>query len=139
MAVLPLEKDFLKEIISVLYEFLWRGKDKVKRTAVISDIQDGGLRMVDIETMIKAIQIMVVKIYLDNSHTGLPLDLPVFYRASTGQRYFIVIVYAASGSPLGSRVFSSRRPPSCFPLVDCCWTCVSLKDSCIEACVCLPH
>ena len=59
--------------------------------------------------------------------------------ASTGQRYFIVIVYAASGSPLGSRVFSSRRPPSCFPLVDCCWTCVSLKDSCIEACVCLPH
>ena len=59
--------------------------------------------------------------------------------ASTGQRYFIVIVYAASGSPLGSRVFSSRRPPSCFPLVDCCWACVSLKDSCIEACVCLPH
>ena len=104
-AVLPLEKD-LKEIISVLYEFLWKGKDKVKRTAVISDIRDGGLRMVDIETMIKAQQIMVVKKYLDNSPTGwknilsfllrkvggpflfhcnfeldsLPLDLPVFYR-----------------------------------------------------------
>ena len=60
-SVLPLEKDFLKEIISVLYGILWKGKDKVKRTAVISDIQDGGLKMVDIETMIKAQQIMVVK------------------------------------------------------------------------------
>ena len=44
--------------------------------------------------------------------------------ASTGQRYFIVIVYAASGSPLGSRVFRSRRPPSCFSprglLLDVC-------------------
>ena len=105
-AVLSLERDFLKEIISVLYEFLWKGKDKVKRTAVISDIRDGGLRMVDIETMIKAQQIMVVKKYLDNSPTGwknilsfhlrkvggpflfhcnfeldsLPLDLPVFYQ-----------------------------------------------------------
>ena len=105
-AVLPLEKDFLKEIISVLYEFLWKGKDKVKRTAVISDIRDGRLRMVDIETMIKAQKIMVVKKYLDNSPTGwknilsfhlrkvsgpflchcnfeldsLPLDLPIFYR-----------------------------------------------------------
>ena len=39
--------------IHFTYEFLWKGKDKVKRTAVISDIRDGGLRMVDIETMIK--------------------------------------------------------------------------------------
>ena len=36
-AVLSLEKDFLKEINSVLYEFLWKGKDKVKRTAVITE------------------------------------------------------------------------------------------------------
>ena len=42
----------------------------MKRTAVISDIHNGGLRMVDIETMIKAQQIMVVKKYLDNSPTG---------------------------------------------------------------------
>ena len=42
----------------------------MKQAAVISDIQDGGLRMIDIERMIKEQRIMVVKKYLDNSPTG---------------------------------------------------------------------
>ena len=42
----------------------------MKQRAVISDIQDGGLRMVDIKRMIKEQRIMVVNKYLDSSPTG---------------------------------------------------------------------
>ena len=99
VAVLSLE-EFLKEINSAciiiiyMYKFLWKGKDKVKQVTVISNIQDGSLRM-------------VVKKYLDNSSStgwknilsfhlrkvdysflfhcnfeiaSLLLDLPVLYR-----------------------------------------------------------
>ena len=36
----------------IIYNFIWNGKDKVKRCALISDIENGGLKMLDIESMI---------------------------------------------------------------------------------------
>lgn len=37
-----------------MYGFIWNGKDKVKRQALISDLKEGGLKVVDIESMIEA-------------------------------------------------------------------------------------
>ena len=49
-SVIPLSKEVIKEANSVIYGIIWNGKDKVKRHALISDIKNGGLRMLDIET-----------------------------------------------------------------------------------------
>ena len=51
-SVIPISKELVKE--AVLYNFVWNGKDKVKRLALISDIEMGGLKMLDIQSMICA-------------------------------------------------------------------------------------
>ena len=49
-SVIPVSKELIKEANSVLYNFIWNGKDKVKRLALISDIEIGGLKMLDIQS-----------------------------------------------------------------------------------------
>ena len=57
-------KEFIKKINTLLYSFVWKGKDKVKRTAFINPIDKGGLKMPNIESMISAQRIMCIKRYL---------------------------------------------------------------------------
>ena len=44
------KKEFIKKINTLLYSFVWKGKDKVKRTAFINPIEKGGLKMSNIES-----------------------------------------------------------------------------------------
>lgn len=44
-AQIPLTKEKIKEINSVIFKFPKRGRDKVKRLSLVSDYKDGGLRM----------------------------------------------------------------------------------------------
>ena len=37
-------KEFVKEANTIIFDFMWKVKDKVKRSALISDIEDGGLK-----------------------------------------------------------------------------------------------
>ena len=53
-SVIPTSKELIKKVNSILYCFIWNGKDKVKRHAPISDIEMGGLKMLDIDSMISA-------------------------------------------------------------------------------------
>ena len=46
---------------SILYSFIWNGKDKVKRHALTSDIEMAGLNMLDIDWMISAKRITCLK------------------------------------------------------------------------------
>ena len=45
--LIPVSQDLISEINKPLYGFIWKGKDKVKRSALINDIDDGGLKMLD--------------------------------------------------------------------------------------------
>ena len=47
-SVIALPKDLVKEVNSILYGFIWNGKDNVKRQALILDLKKGGLKMLDI-------------------------------------------------------------------------------------------
>ena len=40
--------DLVQEINKLIYRFIWMGTDKIKRCALINDIEDGGLKMLDI-------------------------------------------------------------------------------------------
>ena len=62
-SVIPLSKELhvIKEANSIFYGFIWNGKDKVKRHALICDIKNGGLRMLDIECLIKANRVICLK------------------------------------------------------------------------------
>ena len=51
LSSLPTPPDVLKTINSILYDFLWDGKDdKIKRTTMINSYAKGGLKMLDIQS-----------------------------------------------------------------------------------------
>ena len=47
-------KEIVKEVNKIIFNFIWKGKDKVKRSALISDVENGGLRAPHLESIIKA-------------------------------------------------------------------------------------
>ena len=51
---LPTHQGALKEIDTLLYDFLWESKgDKLKRTQMINDYDKGGLKMINIQSFNK--------------------------------------------------------------------------------------
>ncbi len=59
---LTVPNDFVKNINNVMYSFIWRnGPDKIKRNTLIAKVKNGGLKMVDIESMMKAQKVMWAK------------------------------------------------------------------------------
>ena len=38
-------KEIVKEVNKIIFNFIWKGKDKVKRSALISDVENGGLSL----------------------------------------------------------------------------------------------
>ena len=48
-SLIHVSKDLIQAVNKELYNFIWNGKDKVKRLALINDIEYGGLKMLDIE------------------------------------------------------------------------------------------
>ena len=55
----------IKKINHIMYNFLWKGKEKIKLLALISDYKDGGLRMPHIESAIMAQRITCLKKYTE--------------------------------------------------------------------------
>ena len=45
------------------FNFIWKGKDKIKRFALINDIEYGGLKMMDLESMIREQRIVFEEVY----------------------------------------------------------------------------
>ena len=61
-----MSSELINEINKELYSFIWKGKDKVKRSALINDIEGSGLKMLDLESMISAKRVVCVKKYVEN-------------------------------------------------------------------------
>ena len=67
-SLLPTPEHIVKELNYLIYNFLWKGKDKVTRVSAINNYEGGGLKMVDIESMIKSLRLSWLKrIFGDNS------------------------------------------------------------------------
>ena len=69
----------------MIYNFIWHGNDKIKRTALINDIEDGGLKMLDIESMISAQRIMVLNKYFDDNESSWKVILDKFLQGVGGK------------------------------------------------------
>ena len=52
-SLISFDKDTIKNINSVIFNFVWRGKDKIKRLTLISEYEDGGLKMPHPESLVK--------------------------------------------------------------------------------------
>ena len=71
----------LKELNDLFLDILWSGKgDKIKRHVIMRDFTNGGLKMIDIRSFIKALKGAWMKIYLDENNKG---KCPFFFVIST--------------------------------------------------------
>ena len=73
---LVVPKSVLNQINALIYQFPWNYKpEKVKMTTVISDQEDGGLNIIDLESHIYTTKIKWVK-----SLTDAPKNKLMFYQ-----------------------------------------------------------
>ena len=56
-SVLPTPEEFIKQLNTIIYNFLWNGPDKIAWLAVVNDIKFGGLRLTDMETSIISLRL----------------------------------------------------------------------------------
>ena len=57
LSPLPTNQQVIKAINKLFYNFLWNGKgDKIKRDVIINNHENGGLKMIDIESFGKALK-----------------------------------------------------------------------------------
>ena len=54
--MLSIPKDIVKKIEKILYKFVWNGRDRISRNALIGDIMDGGMKMIDVNSHFEAIK-----------------------------------------------------------------------------------
>ena len=47
ICALPTPNEVLKQLNQLLFKFLWKGIDKVRRVSVINEYGEGGLKMID--------------------------------------------------------------------------------------------
>ena len=71
LSPLPPSHHNLNEIKDVFFNFLWDGKqDKVKRTEIMNDLAEGGLKMLDLQSFNRALKAKWVQRYLDPHNRG---------------------------------------------------------------------
>ena len=67
-SVLPTPKELVKELNQLLFKFLWNGTDKVTRVSAINKYEEGGLKMTDLNCMIKSLMLAWIKHIIDDNN-----------------------------------------------------------------------
>ena len=53
-SMFPVPEEVIKEANRIIFKFLWKGQDRVARKAMINNFENGGLNVLDFETMVKS-------------------------------------------------------------------------------------
>ena len=64
-----------KRINTLVHQFIWNGPDRVKRSEMSANCDEGGLKMIDISTKIKAQQLIWLKRFFSGNQVGWKLIL----------------------------------------------------------------
>ena len=99
---LPLSNEISKSANKIIFDFIWKGKDKVKRRALIkiNNIENGGLNMIHLESLIQAQKMSFFKCYVDPEYAAdwkLVLDALL---KPVGGPYLLKCNFSLSGLPV---------------------------------------
>ena len=82
-------KDFIKKIDSLIFNFLWHGKrEKIKRTTLIGQKENGGIEMCDTQSFFDSLKIKWINA-LKNKEAANWKILPNFFLKCFGENFFI--------------------------------------------------
>ena len=60
-SLICMDKEFVNKVNKIIFDFIWKGKDKVKRHVLVGDIEDGGLKAPHLDSIIKTQRILCCK------------------------------------------------------------------------------
>ena len=103
-SLISFDKDIIQSINSVIFNFVWRGKDKIKRLASISEYEDGGLKMLHPESLIKTQRIVCLKRYLDDNNSPWK-DFLSYYLKNVGTSFLFQCNFNPSRLPCKLPIF----------------------------------
>ena len=69
-SLISLDKEFAKEANKIIFGFIWKEKDKVKHSALISDIEDGGLKAPHLNSIIETQRVICCKKLANDQPSG---------------------------------------------------------------------
>ena len=85
-----MHKDIIMEANKILFNFIWKGKGKVKRSTLISDVEKGGLRAPHLNSTIKTWRILCCKTFVNSQKSSWKTILPHYLRPVGGKLVFHV-------------------------------------------------
>ena len=59
--LISVNREFVKDVNKIIFDFIWKGKDKVKHFALISDIEDGRLKAPHLDSIIETRRVLCCK------------------------------------------------------------------------------
>ena len=81
--------NLIKEINRLIYRFIWKGNDKIKRSDLINDIEEGGLRMLDIQSIILAQRVMLLKRFVDEENSSSWKTIFNYFLSPVGGKFIL--------------------------------------------------
>ena len=70
--VLEVLPDIIKVINKIFFNFLWHKTERIKRNVLINDFQNGGIRMIDVESTVRALKAAwIPRLLSDNGNCGI--------------------------------------------------------------------
>ena len=87
-SLIHVSNDLIQAANKEFFTFIWKGKDKIKRLALINDIEYGGLKMIDLESIIRAQRIMCLKKYIEDYTSPWKIFLS-YYLEKVGGKFIL--------------------------------------------------
>jgi len=89
----------------MIFQFLWKRTGKVTRLSAINEYENGGLKMIDLESMIKSLRLAWPKrIFQCNNSAGLEKLFTAFVGTFWGGSFYFIVIMTLKRSmfPLNS-------------------------------------
>ena len=68
-SLLSTPSNIIKQVHHIIFSFLWKGKDKTTWLSAINTLEEGGIKMIDIESMIKALRLAWLNRIFNNNNS----------------------------------------------------------------------
>jgi len=83
-SIICVPQSVVKQIEKLLYKFIWKSKDRIKRNKLINNIEDGGMNMIDIVSQFESLKAIWVNRISQANSTHNWSRLPRFYLNKIG-------------------------------------------------------
>jgi len=103
-SLICVQKDTVMEVNRLLFQFICKGKDKVKCLSLVSDIDKGGLKAPHVELIIKSQRIMCCKKFADDQQSNWKIIFS-HYLKNVGSKLLLCCAFDLKKLPINLPIY----------------------------------